>query len=52
MPSSRRKPCIFCGEPAGQVDYKDVNLLRPFLTDQARIRSRLVSATASGTSRT
>jgi small subunit ribosomal protein S18 len=37
------KVCIFCKEHAGWVDYKDVNLLKRFMSDRGKIRSRRVT---------
>jgi small subunit ribosomal protein S18 len=34
------KVCVFCTEHAVWVDYKDVNLLRRFISDRGKIRSR------------
>ena len=47
-PSERgRKPkkrtCQFCDEQQGYVDYKDVALLRKFMSDRAKIRSSRVT---------
>lgn len=39
----RRKVCIFCKENIAWVDYKDVNLLRRFMSDRAKIRARRVT---------
>jgi small subunit ribosomal protein S18 len=41
-PPRRGKPkfCIFCAQHTEWVDYKDVNLLRRFLSDRGKIRSR------------
>lgn len=39
----RRKVCIFCKENIAWVDYKDVNLLRKFMSDRAKIRARRVT---------
>ncbi|MFQ5946209.1 MAG: 30S ribosomal protein S18 [Anaerolineae bacterium] len=36
----RRRPCQFCVDKVEQVDYKDPDLLRPFLTDRGKIKSR------------
>jgi small subunit ribosomal protein S18 len=35
--------CIFCKEHIEWVDYKDVNLLRRFMSDRGKIRARRVS---------
>jgi small subunit ribosomal protein S18 len=34
------KVCIFCADHAEWVDYKDTNLLRRFISDRGKIRSR------------
>jgi small subunit ribosomal protein S18 len=34
------KVCMFCGDHATWVDYKDTNLLRRFISDRGKIRSR------------
>src|ERR1700730_6041863 len=34
------KVCIFCADRAESVDYKDTNLLRRFISDRGKIRSR------------
>jgi small subunit ribosomal protein S18 len=39
----KKKVCIFCKEKVDFVDYKDVNLLRRFMSDRAKIRARRVS---------
>jgi small subunit ribosomal protein S18 len=38
--SPRRKSCYFCSEQAGQIDYKDVNMLRRYVSDRGKIRPR------------
>ena len=43
---SRRKKktvCQFCKEPGTEIDWKDVSLLRKFMSDRAKIRSRRVT---------
>ncbi len=40
---SRRKGCRFCADKVGEVDYKDVNRLRGFMTERGRIIPRRVS---------
>lgn len=42
-PRGKRKVCIFCKERAVWVDYKDVNLLRRFMSDRGKIRARRVT---------
>ena len=39
----KKKVCIFCKDKVTFVDYKDVNLLRRFMSDRAKIRARRVS---------
>ena len=39
----KKKVCIFCKEKADWVDYKDVNLLRRFMSDRGKIRARRVT---------
>jgi small subunit ribosomal protein S18 len=36
----RRRVCAFCVEHVKQVDYKDVNVLQRYITDQGKIRGR------------
>src|SRR2546428_12122583 len=40
---TKKKVCIFCKEHIDWVDYKDVNLLRRFMSDRGKIRARRVS---------
>src|ERR1022692_3817135 len=40
---TKKKICIFCKEHATWVDYKDVSLLRKFMSDRGKIRARRVS---------
>lgn len=42
-PRGKKKVCIFCKEHAEWVDYKDVNLLRRFMSDRGKIRARRVT---------
>src|SRR5216110_2704490 len=42
-PRGKKKVCIFCKEHIEWVDYKDVNLLRRFMSDRGKIRARRVS---------
>ena len=43
----RRKVCRFCVEKARYVDWKEVRVLRGFLTDQAKILPRRTTGTCS-----
>ena len=40
---TKKKVCIFCKDRIDYVDYKDVNLLRKFMSDRGKIRARRVS---------
>ncbi len=40
---TKKKVCVFCKEGVDWIDYKDVNLLRRFLSDRAKIRARRVT---------
>lgn len=42
-PRGKKKICIFCKEHVTWVDYKDVNLLKRFMSDRGKIRSRRVT---------
>lgn len=42
----RAKECPFKKDKSLVIDYKDVALLRKFLTDRGKIRSRRVSGTS------
>lgn len=39
----KKKPCLFCKDGADWIDYKDVNLLRRYMSDRAKIKARRVS---------
>ena len=40
---TKKKVCYFCAEKIDHVDYKDVALLRKFVSDRAKIRSSHVT---------
>jgi small subunit ribosomal protein S18 len=42
-PRGKKKVCIFCKDHMDWVDYKDVNLLRRFMSDRGKIRARRVT---------
>lgn len=46
-PGRRRKVCAFCLEKTRTIDYKDVNMLRRYLTDRSKIRSRRKTGTCA-----
>ena len=39
----KKKVCAFCKEKAARIDYKDTNLLRKFISDRGKIRSRRIT---------
>lgn len=39
----KQKACTFCRKDAGVIDYKDVNLLRRYISDRGKIRARRVT---------
>ena len=41
--SKRRKPCPFNEANVDQIDYKQVDVLRHFMSDKGKIRSRRVT---------
>ena len=42
-PRGKKKICIFCKDHSDWVDYKDVSLLRRFMSERGKIRSRRVT---------
>ena len=45
--AGRRKPCPFCRDKVEFVDYKDISLLRKFISDRGKIRARRVTGVTS-----
>src|SRR5580700_10057046 len=39
----KKKVCVFCKDHTEWVDYKDVNLLRRFMSERGKIRARRVT---------
>ena len=39
----KAKACAFCKQGVESIDYKDVNLLRKFISDRGKIRARRVT---------
>jgi small subunit ribosomal protein S18 len=42
-PRGKKKICIFCKDKSEWVDYKDISLLRRFMSERGKIRSRRVT---------
>lgn len=43
----RRKFCKFCSEKVEFIDYKDIRLLRSYLTERGKILSRRMTGTCA-----
>lgn len=43
----RKKPCSFCIEKATQIDFKDANKLRRFITERGKIMPRRMTGTCA-----
>ena len=41
--SGRRKPCQHCRDKIEQVDYKNANALRRYISEKGKIRSRRIT---------
>jgi len=39
----KRRYCAFCKDKVDYIDYKDVNMLRKYMTDRGKIKPRRVS---------
>lgn len=39
----KKKACVFCREEVSHIDYKDLNLLRKYISDRGKIRARRVT---------
>ena len=39
----KKKACAFCKEGVAPIDYKDVPLLRKYISDRGKIRARRVT---------
>ena len=49
---ARPKTCAFCGDKTLTIDYKMVDLLRRFVTDEGKIRPRRQTGTCAKHQRT
>ena len=43
----RKKVCVFCQEKVSEIDYKDVNRLKKFITEGGKIIPRRMSGTCA-----
>ena len=48
MAISKKKICRFCDTRDLNIDYKDVRMLRKYITDQGKIIPRRVSGNCAG----
>ena len=39
----KKKACVFCREEVAHIDYKDLNLLRKYISNRGKIRARRVT---------
>ena len=39
----RRKSCFFCKDKVDEIDYKNVNQLRRYISEKGKIRSRRIT---------
>ncbi len=39
----RKKVCVFCGEKSGEIDYKDVNKLKRYVSERGKILPRRIT---------
>ena len=40
---TRRKTCFFCKDKVEEIDYKNVNQLRRYISEKGKIRSRRIT---------
>jgi small subunit ribosomal protein S18 len=40
---ARRRNCYFCKEKVAEVDYKNINQLRRYISEKGKIRSRRIT---------
>ncbi|MEG0073101.1 MAG: 30S ribosomal protein S18 [Clostridia bacterium] len=43
----RKKVCVFCAEHIDEIDYKDVEKLKKFVSDKGKILPRRVTGTCA-----
>lgn len=43
----QKRPCQFCKEGITVIDYKDTQLLRKYMTDRGKIKSRRITGTCA-----
>ena len=43
----RKKVCVFCGDKNGEIDYKDVNKLKRYVSERGKILPRRITGTCA-----
>ena len=43
----RKKVCVFCGEKNGEIDYKDTNKLKRYVSERGKILPRRITGNCS-----
>ena len=43
----KKKACFFCVKKIKMIDYKDINLIRRYVTDRGKILPRMVTSTCA-----
>jgi small subunit ribosomal protein S18 len=46
--SGRRKSCHFCKDKVAEVDYKNANQLRRYISEKGKIRNRRITGACRG----
>jgi small subunit ribosomal protein S18 len=47
LKKGKKKYCQFCADKTDYIDYKDIALLRKFVSDRGKIRARRVTGNCS-----
>jgi len=48
----RKKVCVFCGDKNNEIDYKDVNKLKRYVSERGKILPRRITGTCAKHQRT
>ena len=43
----RKKVCVFCGKENNEIDYKDVNKLKRYVSERGKILPRRITGTCA-----
>ena len=46
----RKKVCVFCGKENNEIDYKDVNKLKRYVSERGKILPRRITSESSDSS--